>query len=429
MRRLPHQFLMRYAANVLRAHFGRGPNQKLVKPMIAGLYVTMKCNFRCTYCDDGSGQMYPDIPEQRLSMAKTIEVLEILRRASPGLNITGGEPTVRPDIEEIFENIGRLGFCPVTFNTNAFLLDKHLPVLRNIDYLVISLDSAHEGRGDELINLSKGGQTARVKRNIELAKEYRREHKLKFDFIINTVIFPETIDDAWDVFEFCIENDFYWTPMPYIVGKYPCPGLVDNPRWQELIDEVSRAKRKGARVYGNMEALRTIRDFKRFECYPTTHPIVYPHGDIFYPCAPLNLVAGNLLEIGDYYKAMEQGERLHGIVPYCDSRCHVGCYTEGSIAITHPSEGISEAIRHLYPRPKQRAVLRRPERASDAQAMPPEFHTLRALPSLPPDKIRQLRRENLLEDDWTSRVRIRGEENLLPPVKLTRDPVAATSGR
>jgi MoaA/NifB/PqqE/SkfB family radical SAM enzyme len=253
MRRFPYQFILRYLGNVLRARYGKGPNQKLVKPMLAGLYVTMKCNFRCTYCDDGSGNMYPEIPENRLNTAKTIEVLEILRRASPGLNITGGEPTVRGDIEEIFENIGRLGFSPVTFNTNAFLLDRHLPVLHNIDYLVISLDSVDEARSDDLINLSKDGQTTRVKRNIQVAKEYRREQKLKFDFIINTVIFPETIDDAWDVFEFCVDNDFYWTPMPYIVGKYPCPGLIDNPRWQKLIDEVTRAKKQGARVYGNMD--------------------------------------------------------------------------------------------------------------------------------------------------------------------------------
>src|SRR5256714_15353004 len=108
MRRFPHQLLFRLAGNILRARYSRGSNKKLVKPMIAGFYVTMKCNFRCTYCDDGSGSMYPDIPEQRLKTAKTIEVLEILRRASPGLNITGGEPTLRPDIEEIFDHIGRL---------------------------------------------------------------------------------------------------------------------------------------------------------------------------------------------------------------------------------------------------------------------------------------------------------------------------------
>src|SRR5204862_7459815 len=140
--------------------------------------ITTQCNFRCTYCDEGPGSMYPDIPEQRLKTAKTIEVLEILRRESPGLNITGCEPTLRPDIEEIFPHIGRLKFCPVTFNTNAYLLDKYLPVLHNVDYAVISLDSPDEARSDDLINLSKGGQTTRVKRNIQIAKENRAEHKL-----------------------------------------------------------------------------------------------------------------------------------------------------------------------------------------------------------------------------------------------------------
>jgi MoaA/NifB/PqqE/SkfB family radical SAM enzyme len=375
----------------MRARYGRGLNKKLVKPMVAGFFVTMKCNFRCTYCDDGSGTMYPDKREHRLDTAGTIEVLEILRRASPGLSITGGEPTVRGDLEEIFQNIGRLGFCPVIFNTNAYLLDRCLPTLHHIDYLVISLDSPDEARSDGLINLSKNGQTMRVKQNIQLAKEYRRENRLKFDFVINSVVFPETIDDAWDVFEFCIENDFYWSPMPYIVGKYPFPGLVDNPRWQRLIDEVARVKRKGARVFGNMEVLRTIRDFKRFECYPTTHPIVYPDGNIFYPCAPLNLTAGNLLEIGDYYKAMEIGQQKFGLIPYCDSRCHVGCYTEGSTAITHPANAISEAIRYLAPRSKKRIELHRPERER-LPRMPPPFAELRAMSSAPPDRIRQLRR-------------------------------------
>lgn len=424
MRRLPYQFIGRYAANVLRARYGRGRNKKLVKPMIAGFYATMKCNFRCTYCDDGSGLMYPDIPEQRLSTAKTIEVLEILRRAAPGLGVTGGEATVRGDIEEIFENIGRLGFCPVSLNTNAFLLDRHLPVLHHLDYLLISLDSVDEGRSDDLIDLRIGGQTARVKRNIQLAKEYRRENKLKFDIIINSVIFPETIDDAWDVFEFCTKNDIYWTPMPYIVGKYPNPGLVDNPRWQQLIDELLRAKRKGARVFGTMETLRTIRDFKRYECYPTTHPIVYPHGDMFYPCAPLNLLAGNLLEIGDYYKAMEIGERRHGPIPYCDARCHIACHTEGSIGISHPEEGVAEVIRHIFRSMRNTPALRRPERLSETP-MPPPFAELRALPSLPPDTIRQLRRDGLLQNDWTSRVRIMGEENFIPLTTITRESAIA----
>ena len=57
--------------------------------------------------------------------------------------------------------------------------------------------------------------------------------------------------------------------------------------------------------------------------------------------------------------------------------------------------------------------------------MPPPFAELRALPSLPPDKIRQLRREGLLENDFTSNVRIKGETIFTPPVQLTREPAFA----
>ncbi|HEY5074781.1 MAG TPA: hypothetical protein VII34_08805, partial [Pyrinomonadaceae bacterium] len=113
-----------------------------------------------------------------------------------------------------------------------------------------------------------------------------------------------------------------------------------------------------------------------------------------------------------------------GIVPYCDSRCHVGCYTEGSTAITHPSNGVAELFRHLTPRFNRQIELRRPQRAQ-VRVMPPPFVELRALPSLPPDQIRRLRREGLLENDFTSNVRIKGEDIFMPPVQLTREPVFA----
>lgn len=291
--------------------------------------------------------MYPDLPEKgRMETGQVKKILPILRKASPGINITGGEPTLSENIDELFDYIDELGFYPVIFNTNAFLLDKHLKVLHNIDYLVASMDAVDEARFDELINVGHGGNSRRVLANIELSRQYKKEHKLAFDTIINTVIMPETIDDAWDVWEYCLEKGYFWSPMPHIIGKYPNPGLIDNPRWHWLIDEVIRAKKKGARIYGNFPSLRTIRDFARFECYPTTRPIVYPNGDLLYPCGPLQTVAGNLLEIGDYFKTVEVGIRKHGPIPHCDSRCHVGCYTEASLAIANPGAAIAELIRH-----------------------------------------------------------------------------------
>jgi len=411
MRRFPYEFLLRYTGNVIRARWRRGPNRKLLPPMMATLYVTTKCNFRCTYCDDGSGNMYPEVADRPLCTRDTIEVLKLLRRVSPGLNITGGEPTLRHDIDEIHENASLLGFSPVTLNTNGFSLERHLQLLKHLDYLIVSLDSTDAQRSDCLINLAKNGQTERVKHNLELAREYRSVHKLKFDFVINTVILPETIGDAWKVFEYCLSRDFYWTPMPYIVAKYPAPGLVDNPQWRKLIDEVIRAKRAGARICGNIEALQTIRDFKRFECYPSTHPTINPSGDVYYPCSPLNKVAGNLLKIGDYDEAMRLGARMHGPIPSCDARCHIACHTESSTAISHPQQGVVELAHFLRHRQKP-FNLRRPEASTIAQ--PPSAAELRTLPSLPPDTVRRLRKAGLIENDFTSRF------HLVNPVILSK---------
>ena len=71
-------------------------------------------------------------------------------------------------------------------------------------------------------------------------------------------------------------------------------------------------------------------------------------------------------------------------------------------------------------------VLNRPERLA-TNPMPPPFATLRALPSFPPDRIRQLRRDGMLENDFTSRVRIKGEENMMPLVQFTRAPALVST--
>lgn len=390
MRRFPAEFLGRFLANVVRARIG--PKHR-VKPMVTSFYVTVKCNFRCGYCDDGTGVMYPELPEPgRLDTARALEVLEVIRRVSPGFNITGGEPTLRADICTLLDRVGELGFSPVTFNTNAFLLDRCLPALRNIDYLVVSLDAVDETRGDALTGLGRGAQTRRVLHNLSLADLYKRTERLSFDTIINTVVLPETIDDAWDVWELCRERGWLWSPMPHIIGVYPNPGLVDNPRWQHLIDTVIEAKRNGARIYGNMPSLAALRDFGRYECFPTTRPLVFPDGRLVYPCGPLAKDAANLLEVPDFEEALARGVAAHGPVPTCDARCHLGCYMETSTSLLHPDEALVEVLRFLRPGRRAPEVVRPPR-----ETLPlPDFRALRAAPSLSPGAVRRLRQQGRL---------------------------------
>jgi MoaA/NifB/PqqE/SkfB family radical SAM enzyme len=412
MRKFPAEFLLRFVGNVARARFL--PKHRVL-PMVTSFYVTMKCNFRCGYCDDGTGAMYPDIPEiGRLDTQKALRVLEIVRRSSPGFNITGGEPTLRADLPELLQRVGELGFSPVTFNTNAFLLDRHLESLKHIDYLVVSLDALDDTRGDALVGLGRGGQTKRVLKNLNLADAHRTQAKLSYSTIINTVILPETIDDAWDVWELCRERGWLWSPMPHVIGAYPNPGLIDNPRWQQLVDAVIAAKKQGARIYGNFPSLEAIRDFTRYECFPTTRPLVFPDGQLMYPCGPLNKQAGNLIDTQDFDVAMQQGIEAHGPVPACDARCHLGCYMETSTSLTHPDEALVEAMRFLMPSRRAPRVEKPPR---DAHPLP-DFSAVRAQPALPPGTIRRLRKSGALKTSYLSPATRPLEGVKLPGMKL-----------
>jgi MoaA/NifB/PqqE/SkfB family radical SAM enzyme len=399
--RTPLPFVKRFVGNAVRARLN---DDKFSKPMVASLYITTKCNFRCTYCDDGTGVLYPDVPEtERLETEQAKQVISIMRRVTPGFNVTGGEPTLRKDIVELYEHIHALGFYPITINTNGSLLHRHQRLMHLIDWLVISVDATAADRFDALIDVGKGGQSVKVMDNLAMSRDYRKEHNLKFSTMINTVITPETIDDAWDVFEYCLEHGYMWSPMAHINGKYPNAGLIDNPRWTELMDEVIRAKKAGAWIYGNLRSLRVMRDFVRYECYPSTRPIVYPNGDLLYPCGPFQTRAANLLEVGDWYEAMAIGKAKHGPIPVCDNRCHVGCYSEASTLIEEPSLALMEAVRWLVP--NRKVAIHRPAR--QPQAIPPSMQDFRDQLTMPPERVRALRAAGMLEHDWTSRAQVR----------------------
>ncbi len=422
MRKSPLRFLARVVENIFRIRLNGRPNPKLVKPLMASLYLTMKCNFRCTYCDDGSGLMYPEIPEKdRMELTETLAVLDMLDAASPGLNITGGEPTLHPHIEEIFAHIGRLRFSPVVLDTNAFLLDKHLSILHHLDYLAVSLDSVNEERSDALINLGNGKQTERVLRNLEVATDYRRKHNLKFEIVLLTVIFPETIDDAWDVMAYALENGHTWAPMPHIHKLYPHPGLIANPRWEHLIDECIRLQKSGEHIFGNPKMLEKFRNFERFECYPTLRATIYPNGDFCYPCAPLGTKVKNILDYDSLQAAVDAGYEMHGSIPSCDSRCHLTCYLAPSSAISYPKKGaLFTAIRYYTSPWKKPKAFEKPPRAPNL-ALPPSYDAIRAMPSLPPDEIRTLRSQGRVEKDFTSWLRIQKEVQSAPalPHRIT----------
>src|SRR5205807_1607709 len=110
---------------------------KVVAPYAVTFYVTHKCNLDCSYCT----QKEPDVFSDELPTRQTIHLLKRIRKETDSIVITGGEPTLRADIEEL--SIGEveklLGWCGeqrFVFAAQSAQMEKmpNLALLKNPQY-------------------------------------------------------------------------------------------------------------------------------------------------------------------------------------------------------------------------------------------------------------------------------------------------------
>ena len=105
------------------------------------LSLTERCNLRCTYCMPAEGA---DLSPKEHIM-KTHEIVEIAKQfvdlGVTKIRLTGGEPLVRKNVEEILRSLAALP-VELSLTTNAVILDRYLPLLKElgIRHLNISLD-------------------------------------------------------------------------------------------------------------------------------------------------------------------------------------------------------------------------------------------------------------------------------------------------
>ncbi|MBN6754122.1 GTP 3',8-cyclase MoaA [Kocuria palustris] len=107
--------------------------------------LTDKCNLRCTYCMPAEGMDWR--PSSELLTAAEIQRLVrigVQRLGIVELRLTGGEPLIRPDLEEIIAGVRREHpELPISLTTNAIGLDRRAAGLRaaGLTRLNVSLDT------------------------------------------------------------------------------------------------------------------------------------------------------------------------------------------------------------------------------------------------------------------------------------------------
>src|ERR1700686_5728210 len=114
--------------------------------------VTDRCNFRCVYCRSADPEIYRD-HDEILSWLELYRLAGIFKPLGiRKLRVTGGEPLVRPGVEEFISHLRNLGVEDISMTTNGHLLSERCArlVSAGLQRINISLDSLDAAKFEKI---------------------------------------------------------------------------------------------------------------------------------------------------------------------------------------------------------------------------------------------------------------------------------------
>ena len=100
------------------------------RPTQVGIELTQRCNLNCPVCFMASHEDDDELPAQ--DFRGVFETIRDTAGADVGVNLTGGEPTVREDLPEIVR-IGReVGIQAIEISTNGIALARDVDYVREL---------------------------------------------------------------------------------------------------------------------------------------------------------------------------------------------------------------------------------------------------------------------------------------------------------
>lgn len=167
------------------------------------LSVTDQCDLRCSYCLPKGFKDFQE-PEHWLNFTEIEQVIRVFGQlGTRRIRLTGGEPLVRKDIDQLARQLGKLpGIEDLSLSTNATRLEKFAPSLvqAGVSRINVSLDTLHPERYKAIT----GGKLEKTINGLMAAKQAGLQ-----PIKINMVLMKDVNDDeVEEMVEFCIEHDF-----------------------------------------------------------------------------------------------------------------------------------------------------------------------------------------------------------------------------
>src|SRR2546423_7600406 len=170
-------------------------------PLLVQMVIIRRCNLSCGYCSeyDKSSEPVPvELLENRLRKLKELGTF--------GISLTGGEPTMHPDLPRLIRTCRTLRFFRTGMISNGFFLKPELIGALNdagLQEMQISIDGVH---GNDT--------TQKVLNNLKKRLRWLREHA-RFQVIVSAVIGACPPEEAEEIVSFAKAMGF--TPRVLLV--------------------------------------------------------------------------------------------------------------------------------------------------------------------------------------------------------------------
>jgi MoaA/NifB/PqqE/SkfB family radical SAM enzyme len=261
-------------------------------PFFVEMRVTNRCMLKCAYCSIWSRKTY------EMSTVELKSVIDKISKDCFWIHLSGGEPLLRTDIDEIIQYIHDQPAMILSLATNGYNFRRHIDYLPLVDRVIISLDGPREVH-DSVRGIGSFDKT------IE-ALELCREHGIMVT--TNMTLTAKTIDYLDETVRIASRYGatVSYEPILYhgLVGK-DAEGLALNPaRYRAALDNMDYATSAISKPC--MEYIKGYPDAftRKLRCYGGRAFFLIDCDGGIYPCysgvdkvKTVNILEGNLRDL------------------------------------------------------------------------------------------------------------------------------------
>jgi 7,8-dihydro-6-hydroxymethylpterin dimethyltransferase len=243
-------FLQRLPESPPANYSGRAEHLQLQSLRELWLHVTDRCNLKCTHCLFTSGaHRREEMPIDR--MRRYVGQASAL--GCRVFALTGGEPFVHPDFEEIVDELLELPDAAVAVLTNGTLLQRYESALRRWRHRRFHLQISVDGLAASHNAIRGDGSHAALTEQLKVLR------RLGMAYTISVCVTCENVADLPALVDYCAEAAAANLHLMW----YFVRGRGDAQRWvhpdailPHLLETIRRAERKAVSI-DNIQALKT----------------------------------------------------------------------------------------------------------------------------------------------------------------------------